>query len=79
MKKFRPAKTIHSETCGGNDAEIHIGIKKNDIDLIDDQMPESGSVGSTTKWGIVAELPNAKSGDVQARLKDFKPVSRVLT
>jgi len=72
VKKFRPAKTIHSETCGGNDAEIHIGIKENDIDLIDDQMPASGSVGPATKWGIVAELPNAKSGDGQARLKDVE-------
>jgi len=72
VKKFRPAQTIHTETCGGNDAELHIGIKKNDIDLTDDQMPASGSVGPATKWGIVAELPNAKDGDGQARLDDLE-------
>jgi hypothetical protein len=72
VKKFKPAQTIHSESCGGNDAEIHIGIKKNDIDLPDAQMPASGAVGPATKWGIVAELPNARDGDGKARLGDLE-------
>ena len=72
VKKFRPAQTIHTESCGGNDAEIHIGIKKNDIDLPTEQMPASGNVGPATKWGIVAELPNARNGDGQARLGDLE-------
>jgi hypothetical protein len=33
VKKFRAAKTIHSESCGGKDAELHIGVKKSDLDL----------------------------------------------
>ena len=75
VKKFRPANTIHTESCGGNDAEIHIGIKKNDIDLPSEQMPATGSVGPATKWRIVAELPNARSGDGKARLKDLEDQS----
>src|SRR5438876_562184 len=69
VKRFRAAKTIHSESCGGKDAELHIGVKKSDIDLPSNQLPASNSPGSDTKWGIVAELPNAKSGEGQDKLK----------
>ena len=50
VKKFRPAQTIHTESCGGNDAELHIGINKNDIDLPDAQIPASVPVGAASKW-----------------------------
>jgi hypothetical protein len=58
---------------------LHIGIKKNDIDLPDDQMPASNHSGPASKWGIVAELPNAKGGDGKARLNDLsnQPVTFV--
>jgi len=72
VKKFRPAQTIHTKSCGGNDAELHIGIKKNDIDLPAAQMPASVPVGAASKWGIVAELPNARNGDGQANLNDLE-------
>lgn len=72
VKRFRAAQTIHTESCGGNDAEIHIGIQMNDINLPAAQMPASGSVGPATQWGIVAELPNARNGDGQAKLDDLK-------
>ncbi len=71
VKKFRPASTIHSESCGGNDAELHIGIKKSDIDVPSSQMPASNSPGSDAKWGIVAELPNTRGGDGKAKLNDL--------
>ena len=71
VKKFRPASSIHSESCGGNDAEIHIGIKKSDIDLPSTQMPATNSPAADANWGIVAELPNAKNGDGKTKLADL--------
>ena len=71
VKKFKAAQTIHSESCGGKDAELHIGIKKIDIDLPSEQMPASNSPGSDPKWGIVAELPNTRGGDGKARLSEL--------
>jgi hypothetical protein len=71
VKNFQAAKTIHSESCSGNDAELHIGIKNNHIDLPSSELPASNSPGSDTKWGIVAELPNTRRGDGKAKLSDL--------
>jgi hypothetical protein len=63
-KAAEAAKNVHAETCGGDDAELHIGIKLNDVGLSAGQMPLSVPVAAGDKgWGIVAELPNGKLAD----------------
>ncbi len=56
------AQSVHTISCGGNDGELHIGVPDADIQT-DGSHPISALAGSDTedpKWGIVAELPNAK-------------------
>jgi hypothetical protein len=58
------AGNVHTESCGGNDAELHIGIKLADLALPSGQMPLTGPiVPGDNGWGIVAELPNAALAD----------------
>lgn len=64
-----PAKNVHASTCGGKDAELHIGMTLAEVQLSNSQMPLSDSPDSDDDdWGVVAELPNAKSGNGQAKL-----------
>jgi hypothetical protein len=64
-----PAGTVHSSSCGGNDAELHIGMTLPEINLPSGQMPLSDSPGGDDDdWGVVAELPNTKSGNGKSQL-----------
>ena len=67
-----PAGTVHSSSCGGNDAELHIGMTLPEIQLPSGQMPLSDSPDSDDDdWGVVAELPNTKSGNGKAKLAEL--------
>src|SRR5688572_20561396 len=62
------AKTVHSSSCGGKDAELHIGMTLPEVNLPSTQMPLSDSPGGDDEdWGVVAELPNTNSGDGKAK------------
>jgi hypothetical protein len=64
-----PASTVHSSSCGGNDAELHIGMTLAEIRLPNGQMPLSDSPdGGDDDWGVVAELPNTNSGNGKSQL-----------
>lgn len=64
-----PAGNVHSSSCGGNDAELHIGMTLPEVQLPDGQMPLTDSPDSDDEdWGLVAELPNTSSGDGKAKL-----------
>jgi hypothetical protein len=64
-----PASTIHSSSCGGNDAELHIGMTLPEVNLPIGQMPLSDSPnGDDDDWGVVAELPNTSSGNGKSQL-----------
>jgi hypothetical protein len=68
----------HGDKCGGQDAELHIGIPLKSVQLGADQMPLSKpSVGKTKTWGIVAELPNVRRGDGRTKLTQLqgKPIT----
>ena len=72
-----PAGTIHTSSCGGKDAELHIGMTLSEIDLPSVQMPLSDSPDSDDEdWGVVAELPNTASGNGKVKLGQLagKPV-----
>lgn len=72
------AKNVHSESCGGDDAELHIGVMLADVALPAAQMSLSGPVVSGDKgWGIVAELPNGSMGDGPSKFAQVsgKPVT----
>lgn len=63
-KTAHAANNVHTESCGGNDAELHIGMTLDEVGLASVQMPLSGPIVSgDSGWGIVAELPNAKLAD----------------
>ena len=67
-----PASTIHSSSCGGNDAELHIGMTLPEINLPNGQMPLSDSPGGDDDdWGVVAELPNTSSGNGNLNLPNL--------
>jgi hypothetical protein len=67
-KQAHAAKTVHTESCGGNDAELHIGMTLNEVRLPGIQMPLSAPFKASDKgWGIVAELPNANLSDGPAK------------
>jgi hypothetical protein len=73
-----PASTTHSSSCGGNDAELHIGMTLPEIDVPNGQMPLSDSPGGDDDdWGVVAELPNTSSGNGKSQLAKLagQPVS----
>jgi hypothetical protein len=73
FKKAHPASTVHSSSCGGKDAELHIGMTLPEVTLSSDQMPLTDSPASDDEdWGLVAELPNAKNGDGKAKLAQLK-------
>lgn len=77
-KAAHAAKSVHSESCGGDDAELHIGIRLSDVGLPPGQMPLSGPVVAGDKgWGIVAELPNGKMADGPSKFAKVagKPVT----
>lgn len=64
-----PASTIHSSSCGGKDAELHIGMTLQEVDLPNGQIPLSDSPsGDDDDWGVVAELPNTSSGNGKSQL-----------
>lgn len=72
------AKNVHTESCGGNDSELHIGIRLADVALPAGQMPISGPVKSNDPgWGVVAELPNGKMADGPSKFAKLagKPVT----
>lgn len=61
--QFHPAGNVHSTSCGGNDGELHIGIRLPEVQLPTDEMPLTAPViGADPDWGLVAELPNASLG-----------------
>lgn len=61
---FHPAGSVHSTSCGGDDGELHIGFRLPEVDLPSSQMPLTAPrSGSDPNWGMVAELPNAASGN----------------
>jgi hypothetical protein len=63
-KEAHAAKNVHTESCGGNDAELHIGMTLDELGLSSGQMPVSGPVvEGDDGWGGVAELPNGKLAD----------------
>jgi hypothetical protein len=67
--RAHPAGTVHSSSCGGNDAELHIGMTLPEVQLPSGQMPLSDSPDSDDEdWGVVAELPNTNSGNGKAKL-----------
>jgi hypothetical protein len=77
-KASQAAKNVHAETCGGDDAELHIGIKLADVNLHPNQLPLSGPVVmGDSGWGIVAELPNGKLADGPAKFAKLagKPIT----
>lgn len=63
------AKNPHSESCGGNDAELHIGVFDHGIDLPEAERPPSAPTEADDSWGLVAELPSAGDGDGPGTLK----------
>jgi len=64
-----PAGNVHSSSCGGNDAELHIGMTLPEVNLPNGQMPLSDSPnGDDDDWGVVAELPNTSSGNGKSQL-----------
>jgi hypothetical protein len=63
------AKTVHSTKCGGIDGELHIGALDDGIDLPTSQTPISSKASADDNdWGVVFELPDAKSGKGPATL-----------
>jgi len=73
-----PAMTVHPSSCGGKDAELHIGMTLPEVQLPNNQMPLTDSPDSDDEdWGLVAELPNTNSGDGQSLLNTLagKPVT----
>jgi hypothetical protein len=69
VRVSHPASTIHSSSCGGNDAELHIGMTVSEVNLPNGQMPLSDSPsGDDDDWGVVAELPNTSSGNGKSQL-----------
>ena len=78
FKQAHPAKNVHTTSCGGNDAELHIGMLLNEVDLPSGQMPMSDSPGNDDEdWGVVAELPNTNSGNGKSQINKLlgKPVT----
>ena len=78
FSKSHPAGTVHSSSCGGKDAELHIGMTLPEVQLPDGQMPLTDSPNSDDEdWGLVAELPNANSGNGKSKLAQLagKPVT----
>ncbi len=65
------AKQAHSTSCGGNDAELHIGIYDPGIALPEGELPPSAPLQSDDKWGLVAELPSAGDGNGPDLLKNL--------
>lgn len=60
----RPAGSIHSVSCGGNDGELHVGISGTSILRRNTRgLPVSAPADASDAgdFGIVAEPPNAKS------------------
>jgi hypothetical protein len=67
----RARSGAHSDRCGGDDAELHIGALLTNVDLPDAQKPLSKpSVGKTATWGIVVELPNSNKADGKAKFDE---------
>lgn len=67
-----PSGTVHSSSCGGNDAELHIGMSLSEVDIPSGQMPLTDSPDSDDEdWGLVAELPNTNSGNGRAKLAEL--------
>ena len=78
FSKSHPAGTVHQSSCGGKDAELHIGMTLAEVQLPDGQMPLTDSPSSDDEdWGLVAELPNANSGNGKSKLSQLagKPVT----
>lgn len=69
VTQFHPAANVHNVSCGGDDAELHIGILIGDVDLPNDQTPLGQLPTPDQEWGIVAELPNAKLANGPTLLK----------
>lgn len=69
FSRSHAAQNVHSTSCGGKDAELHIGMTLDEVQLPNSQMPLSDSPsGDDDDWGVVAELPNTNAGDGKARL-----------
>jgi hypothetical protein len=72
FSESHPAGSIHASKCGGKDGEIHIGMRLSEVQLPNGQMPLTDSPGSDDDdWGLVAELPNAKSGNGKSKLAEL--------
>ncbi len=67
--QFHPAHNVHSTSCGGEDGELHIGLRLPEVGLPSSQMPLTAPpAGTDPDWGLVAELPNANGGNGPALL-----------
>lgn len=69
FNNFHPAGNVHSTSCGGNDGELHIGMRLPEVALPAAQMPLTNAPsGTDPNWGLVAELPNASQGNGPSKL-----------
>ncbi|HEU0048367.1 MAG TPA: hypothetical protein VFQ43_12270, partial [Nitrososphaera sp.] len=59
-KQFHHAQNVHGIDCGGDDGELHIGLRLPEVSLTSAEMPLTAPiVDGDVNWGLVAELPNA--------------------
>ncbi len=62
--KWHRAATIHPSSCGGKDAELHVGSLAYELDVPDTQKPVTEPEPFEDQaFGLTYELPNAAQGD----------------
>jgi hypothetical protein len=68
----QPASKVHPRSCSGDDGELHVGIRNDDLVLPGGARPPSlPETEDDPDWGIVSELPNAALGDGPSTLADL--------
>lgn len=76
VNQFHRAANVHTTSCGGKDAELHIGFRLPEVGLPASQMPLSAPPsGTDPNWGVVAELPNASAGNGPSLLTQLAGMS----
>ena len=78
FRNFHPAANVHDTSCGGDDGELHIGMRLPEVNLPTGQMPITNAPkDADANWGLVAELPNASHGNGPSRLTTLtgKPIT----
>jgi len=67
------ATKVHESSCGGKDAELHVGSLAYELDVSDDQRPVTAPEPFEDQaFGMTFELPNAAGGDGVATLDTLK-------